>query len=330
VTYAAVHQVTNLENGTRYFENRHGIKIVITQEGQLGKFTLVNFMFFMGGAVATLALASIVVDNLVVRFFIPGKVKEIIDLASATTVPVRDDLNQYLKAVEREMGTYEAPVTFWEVEREWLDHQEQQGKLTPRPNFKKTAALQLQKLVESAREDRMEKGGGDQKTDTELVGEGALAFARSVSGTEPPPGPDLTRTMSSMVRERWKIAKEGVWKQVGEEQARMSMTASSPTTLTRNLATPAEFTTGGYPGSSTAVEMTTTGRRTTVERQPEQTNGRRATLERQPEDGRRATLEHQPEDGRRATLEHQPEDGRRATVERQPHQTDGYQSLLGD
>jgi len=240
-TYAAVHAVSRQFNSTtRLFENRHGIKVVVTHEGQLAAFTLVNLMFFIGGAVATLTLASLVVDNIVIRFFLPVKVKQILELASQTEVPVREDLDAYFKAVEENLGgTYEPPVTFWEVEKEWLDREEAAGKRSKRPDFTKTAVNSLEKLVD---QEARKRGISDSKSDVELAAVGALAFARSIS--QPGSGPqstNLTPTLAyshstskgshpgdlpesrRLARERWKRAKAGVLAQV---RSRRRQTAS--------------------------------------------------------------------------------------------------------
>jgi len=266
-----VHSMTRMANiTTRLFENRHGIKIVITQEGELGAFNSVNFMFFIGGAVATLAIASIIVDNIVLRFFIPEEVREIIELASATVVPCRSDLSSYMKAVETHLGgSYAAPVTFWEVEKELLEQQETMGKKAKRPEFKKTAELELQKLVDSARVERM-ASGAEEKTDTELVAAGALAFARSVS-QDPAQEPELHRSMSSVVRERWKLAKTTVYAQVKEQLAREKAGTELSTATTSFLHTTNASTTPPPLASMDnpfAAPTSPSGRRSTVAREP--------------------------------------------------------------
>jgi len=248
-TYAAVHTVTRQANTTiRLFENRHGIKLVITQEGSLGAFTLVNLMFFFGGAVATLALASLIVDNVVLRFFIPEQVRQILDLASATTIPVRADLNLYMKAVAENMdGGYEAPVTFWEVEKEWIEQDEGRGTRKKRPDFLKTGMIELQAIVDHA---KLERGTSEEKTDKELKAAGALAFARSISN------PDMTPERAR-ARERWKRAKVHVLGQVrAQRMARgLSRTVSFKSQPTRTAA-PGSTSTTSIPSSSTTTAGT--------------------------------------------------------------------------
>jgi len=204
-------------DGSRLFENRHGIKIVITQEGSLGKFTTVNAMVFLGGAVAIFAVASIFVDNIVIRFFVSKRVKEILELASKSTFPVRADLDRYVKTCEAHMGAYEAPTSFWEVEKEWHDQGEKDGRIKPRPDFKQTGAVELQELLNRERLQR-EQTGDDTKGATELQIGGALAFARTISQNGPPNAPELHRNMSSAAKAHWKLAKDGIYAQVRANQ----------------------------------------------------------------------------------------------------------------
>lgn len=238
-TYAAVHAVTRTNATNRLFENRHGIKLVISQEGALAAFDLVNFMIFIVSAVGTLAVASIVVDNVVLRFFIPKRVQQILELASATTVPVRSDLNHYIKAVEENLGgEYQAPETFWEVEKEWIDHQEVLGKSPKRPNFKKTGAIELEKILSSH---RLGRSPSEKKTGEELRAEGALAFARSISG----PGDTKSKATSStsarsqIARARWKLAKDGVLKEVRRQRGNeyRAKNGLTPSSFNRQLST---------------------------------------------------------------------------------------------
>jgi len=212
-TYAAAHQVTwngnGATNGSRLFENRHGIKIYIQQEGQLGKINVVQLMLFFGSAAAFFGFAAFFVDQIVIRFFVSARTKELLDLASNTNIPTRSELEAYVKSVEKEMGgEYEPPTTFWEVEKEWIEQAETEGKHKPRPNFAKTGVIEMQQMLAREKEER---GAEGVKSNKELQLNGALAFARSISGV---PQPELHRAMSTEARMHWRQAKDGVYAQV--------------------------------------------------------------------------------------------------------------------
>jgi hypothetical protein len=214
-TYAALHQViwngNGATNGSRLFENRHGVKIYIQQEGALGAVSVVQLMLFFGSAAAFFGIASVLVDLVVIRFFVSKRTQELLDLASNTMIPTRRDLDTYVKNVEKEMGgEYEPPATFWEVEKEWIEQAEASGKHKARPTFKKEGAVELQKMLKKEQTER-DAAGTEDKTDKELHLVGALAFARTISQ---PGQPELHRAMSTEARVNWKKAKEGVYAQV--------------------------------------------------------------------------------------------------------------------
>jgi hypothetical protein len=197
------------------FENRHGVRIVVTQDGQLGNFTLVNFMFFAASAAATFALASFVVDTFVFRWLIGKKTRAILDRAANTTTPVRSEIEGYIHAVEEETRKqYEAPASFWELEKQLVEYEAATGtKVTIHPTFRKNGAQNLQTQLVS------EKSKEHQNEEKVAKLETALSFANTLLPTEDPP---ISRQRSEDRRERarqhWAIARAGVRKELRQRR----------------------------------------------------------------------------------------------------------------
>jgi len=155
-TYAALHQVTwnglGATNNSRLFENRHGVKIYIEQEGQLGSVSIVQLMLFFGSAAAFFGIAALLVDNIVIRFFVSKRTQELLDLAGNTTMPTRAELDSYVKSWRKKWASTNHPRRSGKSRKSGLSKPKWKARRKPAPTSRRRALLNSRRF---SRENRL-------------------------------------------------------------------------------------------------------------------------------------------------------------------------------